>query len=234
MRVSEALEQTRRRAIRSYVLREGRITPGQRGAIERLWGRYGVDAEPGAPLDPAQLFGNDRPVWMEIGFGNGETLAALAAAHPERSYLGIEVHGPGVGQLLLRLEQQQLRNVRVLRQDAVALLRERIPPGSLTGVLLLFPDPWPKTRHQKRRILQPGFAALVARALAPGGLFHLATDWEDYARQMREVLLASAAFVSAGDPEGCVERPVWRPLTRFERRGERLGHRVWELAFRRR
>jgi len=232
--MSGAFDQARRRPIRSYVLRDGRMTPAQRGAIERLWARYGVDAEPSVPLDPAQLFGHDRPVWMEIGFGNGETLATLAAAHPERNYLGIEVHGPGVGQLLLRLQREGLANVRVLRQDAVALLRDRIPPESLAGVLLLFPDPWPKKRHHKRRILEPTFVALVARALAPGGLFHLATDWEDYAGQMREVLLASAAFVSAGDAEGGVPRPAWRPLTRFEQRGERLGHRLWELAFRRR
>ncbi len=232
--MSEAVTEARRRPIRSYVLREGRMTPAQRGAIERLWARYGIAAESDASLDPASLFGNDRPTWMEIGFGNGETLATLAAAHPERGYLGVEVHGPGVGQLMLRLEREGLENLRVLRQDAVALLRDRIPPGSLAGVLLLFPDPWPKNKHHKRRILQPGFVSLVARALGPGALFHLATDWEDYARQMSEVLLRAIEFDSAGDPEGRVARPDWRPLTRFERRGERLGHRVWDLAFRRR
>jgi tRNA (guanine-N7-)-methyltransferase len=232
--MKDAEPETQHRAIRSYVLREGRMTAAQRGAIGRLWGRYGVDPAPGAMLDPVRLFGNQQPTWLEIGFGNGETLAAIAAAHAENNYLGIEVHGPGVGHLLLRLEEQGLENVRVLRRDAVEVLRDQLPPASLAGVLLLFPDPWPKKKHHKRRILQPPFVALVARALRPGGLFHLATDWGDYARQMREVLLASAELASAGDGDGLVSRPEWRPPTRFERRGQRLGHQVWDLVFRRR
>lgn len=215
------------------MLREGRLTAGQERAFTELWPRFGADCT-GAWLHLSALFGNDRPVWLEIGFGNGEGLAALAARHPDRNYLGVEVHRPGVGHLLLRLDALGLGNVRVLRHDAVEVLSHSLAPASLAGVLLLFPDPWHKRRHHKRRIVQPGFVDLLARVLRPGGLFHAATDWEDYARQMLATLEASPAFENVAGPGAFSPRPEERPLTRFEQRGHRLGHGVWDLCFRRR
>ena len=215
------------------MLREGRLTAGQERAFAELWPRFGVDRT-GAPLDLPALFGNDRPVWLEIGFGNGDTLATLAARHPERNYLGVEVHRPGVGHLLLQLEARALTNVRVLRHDAVEVLRDALPPASLAGAYLFFPDPWHKRRHHKRRILQPDLVALLALAIRPGGLFHAATDWEDYAQHMLAVLGASPAFENVAAPGTFARRPEDRPLTRFEQRGRRLGHGVWDLRFRRR
>jgi tRNA (guanine-N7-)-methyltransferase len=215
------------------VLREGRLTAGQERAFSELWPRFGIDYT-GAPLDLTALFGNDRPVWLEIGFGNGEGLAALAARHPDRNYLGVEVHRPGVGHLLLRLEALGLGNVRVLRHDAVEVLSHAVAPAALAGSLLLFPDPWHKRRHHKRRILQASFVDLLARAIRPGGLFHAATDWEDYAQQMLAVLEASPAFENVAGRGAFSPRPEERPLTRFEQRGHRLGHGVWDLRFRRR
>jgi len=220
------------RPIRSFVLREGRLTEGQARAFERLWPRFGADCT-GAPLDLPALFGNDRPVWLEIGFGNGDALATLAARHPERNFLGIEVHRPGVGRLLLRLEAAGLTNVRVLRHDAVEVLRDGLAPDALAGAYLFFPDPWHKTRHQKRRIVQPAFVALLARALRPGGVFHAATDWEDYAWHMLAVLGDSPDFANAAGPGQYAPRPADRPLTHFEQRGQRLGHGAWDLLFRR-
>lgn len=226
-------EVPRHRPIRSYVLREGRLTAGQDRAFTELWPRWGVEYT-GASLDLSVLFGNDRPVWLEIGFGNGDSLAALAERNPDRNYLGIEVHRPGVGHLLLRLEARALGNVRVLRHDAVEVLSHSLVPGSLAGAFLFFPDPWHKRRHHKRRILQPSFVELLARAIRPGGLFHAATDWEDYAHQMLAVLEASPAFENVAGPGVFSPRPEERPMTRFEERGQRLGHRVWDLEFRRR
>jgi tRNA (guanine-N7-)-methyltransferase len=223
-----------RRPIRSFVLREGRLTRAQERAFTELWPRFGVDWRPDAPLDLPALFGDGRPVYLEIGFGNGETLAELATRHPERGFLGIEVHRPGVGHLLLELEKRALTNVRVLRHDAVEVLEQGLPPESLHGVYLFFPDPWPKTRHHKRRILNPETVALIARALRPGGLFHAATDWADYAEQMLAVLSDSALFVNTAGPRTYAPRPGDRPLTRFEQRGQRLGHEVRDLLFRRR
>jgi tRNA (guanine-N7-)-methyltransferase len=215
------------------VLREGRLTEGQARAFDRLWPRYGIDFA-GTPLDLPAVFGNGKPVWLEIGFGNGDALATLAARHPDRNFLGVEVHRPGVGRLLLRLETAGLSNVRVLRHDAVEVLRDGIPPGALAGVYLFFPDPWHKTRHHKRRIVQPGLVALAARALRPGGTFHAATDWEDYARHMLAVLGDSPDLENAAGPAQYAPRPDDRPLTHFEQRGQRLGHGVWDLLFRRR
>ena len=221
------------RPIRSYVLREGRLTAGQERAFAELWQRFGIDYA-GAPLALRAVFGNDRPVWLEIGFGNGDTLATLAERHPERNFLGIEVHRPGVGHLLLQLEARDLGNVRVLRHDAVEVLRNALPPASLAGAYLFFPDPWHKRRHHKRRILQPGFVELLARVIQPGGRFHAATDWEDYARHMLAVLEASPAFENVAGPARFAPRPADRPQTRFEQRGRRLGHEVRDLVFRRR
>ncbi len=221
------------RPIRSFVRREGRITDGQRRALAELLPRYGVG--PGeAPLDFVALFGRDAPVHLEIGFGNGEALAAMAAAHPQNNYLGIEVHRPGVGALLRRIEAEDLANVRVACTDAREFLERRIPDGGLSAVYIFFPDPWHKKRHHKRRLVQVEFAELLARRLKPGGLLHLATDWEDYAQHMLTVLAAVEAFENTAQPGPFTPRPEERTLTRFERRGHRLGHGVRDLVFRRR
>jgi tRNA (guanine-N7-)-methyltransferase len=223
------------RPIRSFVLREGRMTGAQERAFEEMWSRFGVDWTPGERLALPRLFGNDRPVFLEIGFGNGEALATLAERHPDRNYLGIEVHRPGVGHLLLELSKRGHCNVRILRQDAVEILEQALAPASLSGVYLLFPDPWPKKRHHKRRILNPGFVRLLARVIRPGGLFHAATDWEPYADRMMEVLSeAGDLFENSAGPGAFARRPEARPHTKFERRGRRLGHPVRDLVFRRR
>ncbi len=221
--------------MRSYVLREGRLTPGQARALERLWPRFGVDWHPGTRLDLPQLFGNPHPVSLEIGFGNGETLLTLAEANPEGNLLGVEVHRPGIGRLFRELELRGIPNVRVLRQDAVELLRDGLAEASLAAVYLLFPDPWPKQRHHKRRILNAELVAQLARVLQPGGLFHAASDWPDYAEQVLvELEGASHWFENLAGPGRFTPRPSWRPSTRFEQRGERLGHPVRDLQFHRR
>jgi tRNA (guanine-N7-)-methyltransferase len=221
-----------RRGIRSFVLRAGRITAAQRRALDELQPRYGIRFE-GRPLDLDAAFGRRAPRVMEIGFGNGDTLIELAAKSPATDFIGAEVHPPGVGHCLLAIESAALANVRVVMHDAVEVLRDGIAPASLDEVLLYFPDPWPKKRHHKRRIVQPGFAALVASRLKPGGRFRLATDWEPYAAWMLEVLGASPEFENASPSGGCIERPE-RGATRFERRGRRLGHAVFDLEFVRR
>lgn len=223
------------RPIRSFVLRQGRLTVAQERAFSELWPRYGVEWRPGTLLDLGELFGNDRPVVLEIGFGNGDSLARMAAADPGCNWLGVEVHGPGVGHLLLEIERLDLSNLRVVRQDAVELLTHGISPGALDRVQLFFPDPWPKKRHHKRRILSPDFVEQLARVLRPGGIFHAATDWEPYAEQMMMVLESPGGpLENTAGPGQFAERPATRPLTRFERRGERLGHQVRDLVFRRR
>jgi len=222
------------RPIRSFVLRQGRLTPGQERAFGELWPRFGIDWERGAVLDLPTLFGNRRPVYLEIGFGNGEALAEMAERHPERNYLGVEVHGPGVGHLLLVIERRGLANLRLLQQDAVELLESGMPPASLAGVYLFFADPWPKKKHHKRRILNLRFVELLARVIHPGGLFLAATDWEHYARQMLAVLdAADHLFANEAGTGAFSPRPDDRPVTKFERRGQRLGHGVWDLVFRR-
>jgi tRNA (guanine-N7-)-methyltransferase len=222
-----------RRPIRSFVMRAGRMTAGQSRALEDLWPRYGVDYAP-TPLDLPALFGRDAPRTLEIGFGNGEHLAQLAAAHPERDYFGIEVHRPGVGHLLMLAEAANLANLRVSDHDAVEVLSEQFPSASLDEVLVLFPDPWHKKRHHKRRLIQPLFIELLATRLRPGGVLRLATDWEEYALQMLEVMRAAPALFGNLSPGGeWMPRPEERAPTRFEKRGARLGHGVWDLAFRR-
>lgn len=218
------------RPVRSFVLRQGRLTVGQQRALDSLWAHYGV-ATTETPLDLDAVFGRHAPRTLEIGFGNGAALAAMAAAHPERDYLGIEVHRPGVGALLLTLEKQGLTNVRVINADAVAVLRAAIPDASLAAVHVYFPDPWPKLRHHKRRLIQPSFAALIAQKLHAGGYLHMATDWEDYAQQMLQVLEAAPGFRNSSAAGQFSPRPEERPLTRFEQRGQRLGHRVWDLIY---
>lgn len=225
---------THHREIRSFVRREGRMTDSQKRAIEDLWPRYGVDP-PGSRPRPLlrELFGRDAPVVLEIGFGNGEHLLARAQAEPEKDFLGVEVHRPGVGRVLNRAEAAGLRNLRVACHDAVEVLRDWLPERALAEIVVYFPDPWPKKRHHKRRLVQPAFAQLAASRLAEGGLLKLATDWADYARHMREVLDAEPLLRNTAAAAGFVARPAERPTTRFEARGQRLGHEVFDLVYRR-
>jgi tRNA (guanine-N7-)-methyltransferase len=222
------------RPIRSFVMRTGRMTSGQARALEELWPRYGVEYSQ-QPLSLEALFGRRAPCTLEIGFGNGEHLATLAAAHPERDYFGVEVHRPGVGHLFMLAATNNLTNIRASSHDAVEVLREQIAPAALDEVLVLFPDPWHKKRHHKRRLIQPPFVQLIATRLAKGGVLRLATDWEAYAQQMLEVLSGAAPLFENLSPTGdWMPRPEERAPTRFEKRGTRLGHGVWDLAFRRR
>lgn len=230
--MSDAGEAAPRREIKSFVKRIGRMTEGQKRAITDLWPRYGLDYT-GAARDLASAFGNAHPLVLEIGFGNGEALFAAAEADPARNYLGIEVHEPGVGRLLKQADDAGLGNLRVSRHDAVEVLRHELAPGALAELRLYFPDPWHKARHHKRRIVQPGFVELVASRLQPGGLFHLATDWEAYAEHMFDVLDASPSFRNELGPRQSAPRPDWRIETHFQKRGERLGHGVWDLLYRR-
>lgn len=225
------MNELRNRPIRSFVMRTGRMTAGQTRALEELWPRYGVEFTP-ERLSLDGLFGRHAPRTLEIGFGNGEHLAALATAHPERDYFGIEVHRPGVGHLLLLAATNNLTNVRASSHDAVEVLREQLAESSLDEVLVLFPDPWHKKRHHKRRLIQPPFVELIASRLRHGGVLRLATDWEEYALQMLEVLGTSKhLFVNLSPTGDWMPRPDERAPTRFEKRGARLGHGVWDLAF---
>jgi tRNA (guanine-N7-)-methyltransferase len=221
------------RSIRSFVMRGGRITEAQQRALDSLWPRYGISFQP-APLDFAVAFGRPAPVTLEIGFGNGDNLAAQAGTHPERNYLGIEVHRPGVGRLLLGLEERQLPNVRIICHDAVEVLAHQVAPHTLDEVLILFPDPWPKKRHHKRRLVQAPFVELVADRLRVGGVLRFATDWQPYADAALEVMNANPHLHNLARDGTFVPRPIERTPTRFEKRGERLGHDVWDLAFERR
>jgi len=218
------------RSVRSYVMRAGRITEAQQRALATLWPRFGVEFNAGE-LDLDRLFGRAAPRTLEIGFGNGEHLLERALSTPERDFLGIEVHRPGVGHLLLGAGKAELKNVRVIAHDAVDVLQQQIPESSLDEVQLLFPDPWPKARHHKRRLVQPEFARLVASRLIPGGRFHLATDWEPYADEMLQVLSDCDALRNCVASGGFADQVMSRSATRFELRGQRLGHRVRELLF---
>lgn len=222
---------THHRAIRSFVRREGRITRSQQRALDELLPVYGLPC--GEPIDPATVFGRKAPLTLEIGFGNGDSLATMAAQDPAGDFIGIEVHRPGVGHLLLQLQRRELTNVRVMCDDAVQLIGQCLPDRSLDRVLLFFPDPWPKKRHHKRRIVQPPFLDLIAAKLKPGGILHMATDWEPYAQHMLDVLSRSAGFRNCAGPGRYSPRPDYRPETRFERRGQRLGHGVYDLLFER-
>jgi tRNA (guanine-N7-)-methyltransferase len=221
-----------RQAVRSYVLRAGRITRAQRRALDELLPRWGIPYSP-VPLDLDAVFGRKAARVLEIGFGDGATLADLAAAAPQSDFLGVEVHPPGVGHCLLAIESRALTNLRLIAHDAVEVLANQLPPASFDEVLLYFPDPWPKKRHHKRRIVQPAFAALVADRLKPGGTFHLATDWEPYALQMLELLNAEPRLTNAAPDRRWTEDPLARGATRFEQRGRRLGHEIFNLAYRR-
>jgi tRNA (guanine-N7-)-methyltransferase len=220
------------RSIRSFVTRSGRITEAQQRALAQLWPRYGVAFSP-APLDAHALYGRDAPRTLEIGFGNGENLAALAQAHPERDFLGVEVHRPGIGRLLRVLESQQLTNVRVICNDAVEVLAQQIAPQWLQEILIFFPDPWPKKRHHKRRLVRGAFAQLLAERLTAGGVLRIATDWQPYALEMLTTLAGVAQLQNLAPDGAFVTRPGERQPTRFERRGAQLGHEVWDFAYRR-
>jgi tRNA (guanine-N7-)-methyltransferase len=215
-----------KRPIRSYVLRQGRATPAQRRALEELLPKYAVEVTKDL-LNPSAVFGRSAPLVLEIGSGMGETTAEIAKAHPEADFIAVEVHGPGVGSLLNRLESLGLTNVRVIRHDALDVLEHMVADGTLAAIHLFFPDPWPKKRHHKRRLVQPAFAALAARKLARGGALHAATDWTDYADQIEQVLTKEPLLMPAQG--GFAARPV----TKFEARGRRLGHPVRDLVFRR-
>lgn len=220
------------RRIRSFVRRAGRLTVAQAKALEELLPRYGVPDQPLTLSAPA-CFGHDCPLVVEIGFGNGDALTHMAKVQPDHGFIGLEVHRPGVGHVLRLIADQALENVRVLEADAVEILKQRIAPASLAGVRIYFPDPWHKKRHNKRRLVQDEFLALVCERLAPGALLHLATDWEAYAEQMMAVCSRRDDLRNLAGPGQYSERPEWRPVTRFERRGLRLGHGVWDLIFRR-
>ena len=223
-----------RRTIRSFVLREGRVTPGQRRAFSRLWPQYGIEYEAGLVLDLPARFGNTNPVTVEIGFGNGDSLVAQAERQPDHNFLGVEVHGPGIGRLLLSIEARGLQNLRIVRYDAVELMATALTQHSLHRLQLFFPDPWPKKRHHKRRIVQPDFLHPLSRVLESGGVFHAATDWQPYAEHMLRVLEADPHFINLAGPGRFAPRPADRPETKFERRGERLGPSVWDLIYQRR
>ena len=223
------MEQTYRR-IKSYVLRQGRLTRGQQQALERLWGLYGIDYHE-APLDFDTLYDRAAPVILEIGFGNGESLCQQALSDPDRNYLGIEVHRPGVGHLLRLAEETGLSNLRVINHDAVEVLHYQIPDQSLDRIQLFFPDPWHKKRHHKRRIVNAEFVHMVQQKLKPGGLFHLATDWQDYAEHMLAVMEQAEGFSNTAGANVFAEK-TGRPPTKFEQRGQRLGHGVWDLVYR--
>jgi tRNA (guanine-N7-)-methyltransferase len=224
-------DQLRLRSVVSYVKRGGRMTVGQQRAWDELWPKLGrtVGELPAGKLDFTEWFGREAPVMLEIGSGMGETTSQLAAAAPELNYVAAEVYDPGLGQLMLRVEKLGLENLRLLHGDAVVLLTEHVEPDSLHGVRLFFPDPWPKKKHHKRRIVSPSFAALVASRLAPGGTFHMATDWENYAEQMLEVCSAEPALRNRYD--GWAPRPEWRPVTKFEQRADVEGRISHDLIF---
>jgi len=229
----EPLQVAADRPIRSFVTRNGRITPAQQRALDRHWPRYGIAFEDAA-LDLDRLFGRAAPRTLEVGFGNGEHLLARALAAPQRDFLGVEVHRAGIGHLLLAAAKANVSNLRLICHDAVAVLQRQIPAASLDEVFLLFPDPWPKKRHHKRRIVQPAFATLIAERLCAGGHFYLATDWGPYADDMLEVLEACGLLENCVPAGGFAPRPVSRAATRFERRGMRLALAVRDLSFRRR
>lgn len=228
---SDGAAMLRARAIRSYVLRQGRMSPAQQRACETLLPRWGVPFQ-AAPLDYAAVFGRRAPVTLEIGFGMGETTAAIAAAQPGVDFLGVEVHLPGVGALLRQVDAQALANVRVIRHDAVEVVDAMIAPASLAAVHVYFPDPWPKKRHHKRRLLNAAFVHALAQRLVADGYLHVATDWAPYADEILVTLAAEPLLANCAP--GFAPPPPWRPQTKFERRGRKLGHDVFDLVFRRR
>lgn len=230
--MSEEKQQPLHRPVRSFVLRQGRLTPAQQRALDSHWQKYAIDFSE-TLLDFAAVFQRTAPVTLEIGFGNGESLLKQAVNHPERNFLGIEVHTPGVGHLLHGIDQAGINNLRVIRHDAVEVLDKQIPENSLDRVQLFFPDPWHKKRHQKRRILKSDFVTTVCKHLRIGGHFHMATDWQNYAEQMLEVMDQSPHFFNIAGEARFVAAEGMRPQTKFERRGLKLGHGVWDMVYER-
>ena len=218
------------RTIHSFVKREGRLTTGQQLALDTQWPEFGVDYS-AVPLNFSALFNRDAEVILEIGFGNGDSLWQMAQAQPDKNYFGIEVHRPGVGHLLRLVEQSECKNIRVSNRDAIDVLEHQIADNSIDRLQLFFPDPWHKKKHNKRRIVQDKFIKQVARILKPGGVFHLATDWEHYAKHMLRTLNSSDLFNNLSNDDTFVPKPEERPTTKFEKRGHRLGHGVWDLLF---
>ncbi|MBF0470685.1 MAG: tRNA (guanosine(46)-N7)-methyltransferase TrmB [Gammaproteobacteria bacterium] len=229
--ISAEIAAPRHRPIRTFVRREGRLTAGQRHALDHLWSEFGLPCDDQL-LQPETLFGRVAPLILEIGYGNGESLLTMAQESPDCDYIGIEVHRPGVGHLLLQLQQEGLTNVRSFCGDGVEILQRQIPLGSLDRVQLFFPDPWHKKRHHKRRMVQKSWVELVAARLKPGGLLHIATDWEPYARHISAVMSENPSFDNCAEESEYSPRPPWRPVTKFERRGERLGHEIYDLIYR--
>ena len=221
------------RRIRSFVLREGRMTPAQQHAFEAHWSRYGIDYS-AVPHDFRASFGREAPIVLEIGFGNGEALAWASEHDQARDFIGIEVHGPGVGRLMNALAARDANNVRLYKHDAVEVLEHAIGPGTLAEARIWFPDPWHKKRHNKRRLIQPAFVALLTSRMAPNGLLHLATDWQAYAEHMLDVMESSPDWRNDITPGAYADKPHWRIETHFERRGLKLGHGVWDLLYRKR
>ena len=218
------------RNIKSFVVRSGRMTPGQEKAYSELWQRYGIEANDQL-LDFNQIYARQAPVILEIGFGMGDSLIEMAANNPDNNYLGIEVHKPGVGRLLGNISERALTNLRVMKFDAVEVLKKQIEDASLSAVHLFFPDPWHKRRHHKRRIVQDDFIQLLRKKLCSHGQFHMATDWEHYAVQMLDTMSKASGFKNCAGNGEYIPRPEYRPMTKFERRGERLGHGVWDILF---
>ena len=223
-----------RRGIKSYVLRAGRMTQAQTRGLEEVWPHLGLSLADGRQ-DLDTLFGRQAPRVVEIGFGMGASLIKQAESHPDTDFIGIEVHPPGVGKLLDEADKRDLNNIRIYREDALAVLEQCLPQASIDTLQLFFPDPWPKKKHHKRRIVQPAFVELIRSRLKLGGTLHMATDWQAYAEWMAEVMEAAPGYANTATPEATpyVPRPAFRPLTKFEARGERLGHGVWDLMYRR-
>ncbi|MBV1787787.1 tRNA (guanosine(46)-N7)-methyltransferase TrmB [Marinobacterium sp. D7] len=230
--MSETEQQRPLRQVRSFVVRAGRMTEGQERALKENWPIYGLELSNGM-LDFSSLFGDQRPVVLEIGFGMGDSLIEMARRAPQKGFIGIEVHPPGVGRLLARARDEGLENIRVFCDDAIEVLAKCIPDASLDCLQLFFPDPWPKKRHHKRRIVQPEFAQTIRKKLRIGGTFHMATDWQNYAEHMMEVMSTAEGYRNAAGEGEYSPQPEWRPVTKFQKRGENLGHGVWDLIFER-
>lgn len=218
------------RRLRSFVRRQGRLTEGQSRALDTLWDEYGLELSQG-PLNFEQVFGNNHPTVLEIGFGDGVSLLEMARTGSDKNFIGVEVHRPGVGKLINDAQRDDVHNIKVFCDDAIDVLEKSITPNSLDGVQLFFPDPWHKKRHNKRRIVQPQFAQQIRAKLKVGGYFHMATDWEPYAEHMMDVMSQAEGYKNSSGNGNYSPRPAYRPITKFERRGERLGHGVWDLIF---